>query len=125
MEEKKNLLIRSYDGHLTSEESEILTKALSESASLRKEKETFDRIRNDLSAWSPDFQPGFTEKVMMRIAGENPFVFRSVFRMVVLSGVAAILLILLSVYFSDGSLNMDSLLGIHGYAPDLGLLSMF
>ncbi|UBM62771.1 hypothetical protein LA303_02030 [Candidatus Sulfidibacterium hydrothermale] len=125
MEEKEKLLIRSYDEELTAEEHQKLAAALSSSEQLRKEKETLDKIRHDFSTWSPDFQPGFTEKVMMRMAGENPFVFRSVFRAVALSGVAAIILVLLSVYFMDGSLNLDSLLGIHGYAPDLGMLSMF
>jgi hypothetical protein len=125
MEEKEKLLIRSYDENLTVEEHQRLAAALSLSGQLRKEKETLDKIRHDFSVWSPDFQPGFTEKIMMRIAGENLFVFRSVFRMIALSGMAAIILVLLSVYFMDGSLNLDSLLGINGYAPDLGMLSMF
>ncbi len=124
MENTKEILLRSYDDTLTNEQQQQLARALDTSPELQQEKEELDRLRHEMASWQPDFHPGFTELVMQRIAGET-FAFRSVFRAVALSGVAAIVLVLLSVYFMDGSLNIDSLLGINGYAPDLGMLSMF
>jgi len=125
MDELKQLLLRSYDEPLNEEENQRLKSALKNLDALRREKEEVDNIRTKLAGFHADFSPGFTEKLMLRIANETTFAFQSVFRTIALSGVAAIILVLLSVYFVDGSLNLDSLLGINGYAPDLGLLSMF
>jgi hypothetical protein len=125
MEKAKEILLKSYDEVLSENEKRELSQALETSETLRREKEILDRVNQDLSEWEAGFAPGFAERVLLRIAGETPFVFQSVFRAVALSGVAAIVLILLSVYFMDGSLNLDSLLGINGYAPDLGMLSIF
>ena len=125
MENEKTLLLRSYDDRLTAEEKHRLDDALKASAELRREKEELDRLRQEIGDWEAGFAPGFADRVMLRLAEEVPFVFQSVFRAVALSGVAAIMLVLLTVYFMDGSLNIDSLLGINGYAPDLGMLSMF
>ena len=125
MENEKNLLLKSYDGRLTAEEKRRLDEALKTSAELRREKKELDRLRQEMGAWEPGFAPGFADRVMRRLTEETPLVFQSVFRAVALSGVAAIILVLLTVYFMDGSLNIDTLLGIKGYAPDLGMLSMF
>ncbi len=125
MENIKDLLLRSYDDTLTEAEKRQLQEALSSSGELQREKETLDRLRRTFSAYRPDFSPSFYDRVMARISGEGTTVFLSVFRAIALSGVAAIVLVLLAVYFMDGSLNIDSLLGINGYAPDLGMLSMF
>ncbi len=125
MEDEKKLLLRSYDDVLTDAENKRLREALVSSASLQREKEELDRLRHRLSDYRPDFSASFYEKVMARFPEERVSVFLSVFRAVALSGVAAIVLVLLAVYFMDGSLNIDTLLGINGYAPDLGMLSMF
>jgi len=124
-EMEKVLLLRSYDAPLNKEESARLQSALEKSEELRQEKEAMDNLRTRFSNFETDFQPGFTERLMQRIANESGFLFQSVFRTIALTGVAAIILVLLSVYFVDGSLNLDSLLGINHYAPDLGLLSFF
>ncbi len=125
MENEKNLLLRSYDDRLTAEEKHRLDDALKVSVELQQEKAALDRLRQEIGNWEPGFAPGFANRVMRHLTGEESLVFQSVFRAVALSGMAAILLVLLTVYFMDGSLNLDSLLGINGYAPDLGMLSMF
>ncbi len=125
MENGKQLLFRSYDALLSKEEERHLQDELTQSELLKEEKKKLDKMRTKIAAFDADFSTGFTERLMQRIAGERGFAFLTVFRTVALSGVAAIILVLLTVYFVDGSLNLDSLLGINGYAPDLGLLSIF
>ncbi len=125
MENVKHLLLRSYDAPLNEEEKRQLQDGLYQSKALRKEKENMDNMRTKIAAFDADFSAGFTERLMQRIAGERGFAFLSIFRTIALSGVAAIILVLLTIYFVDGSLNLNSLLGINGYTPDLGLLSIF
>ena len=125
MENVKELLLRSYDEPLNEEESQRLKQELAQSDVLQKDKDDLDNMRTEIAAFEADFSAGFTERLMQRITGENGFAFLAVFRAVALSGVAAIILVLLTVYFMDGNLNLDNLLGINGYAPVLGLLSIF
>lgn len=70
---------------------------------------------------SYDFSRDFTEKVMDRVfspvAGttrEVEFVrsLRFIFNRVALTGVAAIVLLLISIFLAEGSLSLDSFLGI-------------
>lgn len=125
MKDVKQLLIHSYDAPLNEEEKRQLQDGLAHSEELIKEKENMDNLRTKIAAFEADFSTGFTEKLMQRVAGERSFAFLAVFRTIALSGVAAIILVLLTVYLVDGSLNLDSLLGINSYAPALGLLSIF
>ncbi len=125
MENVKQLLLRSYDAPLNTSDNKKLKTALESSDALRREKNSLDNMRAEIADFDVDFSAGFTQRLMQHIAGEKGFAFLAVFRMVALSGVAAIILVLITVYFIDGSLNLNSLLGINGYAPDLGLLSIF
>lgn len=79
-----------------------------------------------LSRFQPDFSPEFEQRLMQKLATvelETLPDMIPVFRIFALSGVAAIGLLMIGLYFSNGSLNLDSLLGISGYTPDMGLLS--
>ncbi len=125
MEDVKQLLLRSYDMPLNEKEKQQLQDGLAQSEVLRKEKENLDNVRTKIAAFEADFSTGFTERLMQYIAGESGFAFLAVFRAFALSGAAAIILVLLMVYFMDGSLHLDSLLGINDYAPYLGMLSIF
>lgn len=125
MENGRQLLLRSYDMPLNKDEKRQLKDELTHSEALKEEKMTWDKMVTEIADFDADFSTGFTEKLLQRIAGENRFTFLTVFRTIALSGVAAIILVLLTVYFVDGSLNFNSLLGLNGYTPDLGLLSIF
>ncbi len=125
MKQENELLLRSFDAPLNKEERRSLEEALAQSEALRREKTEVDNLRTQIANFNPDFSSGFTERIMQRIANETGFAFQTVFRTIAFSGMAAIILVLLSVYYVDGSLNLNSLLGINGYAPDLGLLSFF
>ncbi len=125
MENGKQLLLRSYDMPLNENEKQHLQDELTQSEALKEEKERLDNMRTKIASFETDFSDGFTEKLMQRIADKGEFAFLSVFRTIALSGAAVIVLVLLTVYFVDGSLTLDSLLGLNGYAPGLGLLSIF
>jgi hypothetical protein len=68
-----------------------------------------------------DFSPGFTSKVLDRVFGSDTAVVRqieftrylsSAFSRIALTGVAAILLLLISIFLAEGSISLNSILGI-------------
>ncbi len=86
----------------------------------------WDGFIRKLSRFQPEFSQGFEENLMKRLAStevDKTADIIPIFRIFALSGVAAIGLLMIGLYFSNGSLNLDSLLGIGGYTPDMGLLS--
>ena len=88
--------------------------------------EGWNKFTQKISRFQPDFSPGFEQGLMKRLArieGEQVTDIIPIFKVFALSGVAAIGLLMIGLYFSNGSLNLDSLLGISGYTPDMGLLS--
>jgi len=83
-------------------------------------------LKQKFSTFHPEFSPGFEQKVMQKLAVDRGTLVLDiipVFRVFALSGIAAIGLLMIGLYFSNGSLDLDSLLGISGYTPDMGLLS--
>ncbi|MBE0651533.1 MAG: hypothetical protein IH595_11930 [Bacteroidales bacterium] len=127
MKKLRKILYRSFEEPLGSSENGLLEAGLNASEELRKEKRDILKLRENLSAVKADFSFGFEQKVMNAIRQENnpvaTFEILPVFRTVAFSGLAAILIVLVGVYFTDGSLNIDSIMGISKYAPDLGLLA--
>ncbi|MFK5854561.1 MAG: hypothetical protein QM503_00430 [Bacteroidota bacterium] len=77
-----------------------------------------------LSNYDSTFSDGFTNRVMDRIEmdknkeSNNEFEFYSVFRWVALSGIAAIVVLLFSVYITQGSFSADAIYGLVYYTPD-------
>jgi len=125
----KKLLYRSFDETLTEREQQHLAEGLEKFPHLQEEKESVASLRNRLSEKRESFSAQFEDKLMDRIRAQaapiNIFSIKPVFRTVALSGVAAIIVVLISVYFIDGSLSLDSILGINGYSPDMGMLAFF
>ncbi len=63
-----DLLYKSFDSSLTSKEQEILKKGLSESATLRGEKEKIEFMRERLAdSEQASFKPFFAERVMNQV----------------------------------------------------------
>ena len=125
--EVHNLLIRSFDEELSPDEKERLEVFLSESSELRKEKRELLEMRKIISATQYSFGPGFHSKVMDKIAEEKePLILRpefnkslfTVFKRVALTGVAAIIILFLSIYLSDDSFSFRSLTGGDTYSDD-------
>jgi|GEM_PF-2543141 len=125
----RKLLIRSFEEPLGNKDLQLLNAGLKASEELQKEKLELLKLREDLKAVEADFSEGFEQKVMNAIRKEqNPagyFEFLPVFKTVAFSGIAGILIVLMGIYFADGSLTFDSIMGISRYAPDLGVLAFF
>ncbi len=125
MEKNRELLIRSFDEPLLPEEEKQLKEALKQSEALRKEKNELEAVRTVMSDYSPSFGDGFSKTVLDRIeAMADDSNLYQLFKRFALGGVAAILVLLISVYFTDGNLSTDSLLGLSGLSADNILLAL-
>jgi len=128
MEDLKKLLPRSFDDELNTAEKQRLEKGLAESPELRDEQAAIASMRKTIAGFSPEFESGFSDRLMQQLetmeSGFSPSVY-SIFRRVALSGVAAIFILLFSIYYTDGSLSLDALYGLYEYAPDEAAVSFF
>ena len=125
--EIQNLLIRSLDEELVPSEMERLERLLSESFELREEKRKLLEMRGLISSKQYSFSDDFQAKVMDRIAEESePLILQpefnrslfTVFKRVALTGVAAILILFLSIYLSNDSFTLETLTGGDSYSDD-------
>lgn len=121
------LLLRSFDEELNSSDTEKLELSLSGSAELREEKRKLLEMRRIVSSKQYSFSSGFQEKVMTKVYEEKePLILRpefnrslfTVFKRVALTGVAAIVILFLSIYLSDDSFTFNSLTGGEPYSDD-------
>ena len=129
MENTKEILLKSFDTELTPEEQKLLDNALQRSEELRKEKQEIEQMRNLLSGQEASFKSGFEDRVMDRLetqptASPKAIEMVSIFKRVAITGMAAIIALLITIYFVDGTLNLDSLFGLTNYSPDGAELSM-
>ena len=69
-----------------------------------------------------DFSPGFNEKITDRIFGTGAAISREtefvrtlyyVFNRIAVPGIAAIIILLISIFLTEGTLSLDSFLGIN------------
>lgn len=128
MEDLKKLLLRSYDDNLNPAEKEALEKGLMESQDLKNEQLAIESMRKTLGKFTPEFEAGFSDRVMQQVENINfntSIPIYSVFKRVALSGAAAIIALLISIYYTDGSLSLDALYGLYEYAPDEAAVSFF
>ena len=72
-------------------------------------------IKKALNDFKPSFKAGFDDRVMqqLHLAKENAYnsTFNKAFKRIFLSGAAAVVILLISIYLSDGGLSSDALLG--------------
>ena len=121
MDKKKlKLLIKSLDKDFSGKEKDQLDEALGRSVSLQEEKRKLEKIQSLLKEQDYSFKPSFVDRVMNKTSQQrNKKIifpdfsngFSLAFKRVVLTGAAAILILLFSVYFSRGSFSFDSLIG--------------
>ena len=125
MEKDRALLIQSFDEPLLPEEEKQLQNALSRSETLRKEKKELEEIRNMMSDYSPAFSNDFSSTVLNKIetVADNDNLYH-LFKRFALGGIAAIIFLLISVYFTDGNISADSLLGLSDLSTDNILLAL-
>lgn len=72
-------------------------------------------IGTTLKEYAPDFKPFFETRLMSKIAQlkENnyDYLFNRAFQKVIMSGIAAVALLLITIFISDGTISMDALVG--------------
>ena len=129
MENIKEILLKSFDEELTPQEQKLLDEALQNSEALRQEKLEFEQMRKMLGSQESSFKSGFADRVMERLEEEPATPSKtvemfSIFKRVAIVGIAAIIALLITIYYIDGSLTLDAVLGISGYSPDGAELSV-
>jgi hypothetical protein len=117
MDDIKKLMLKSLSDDLSSEEEIVLKNAISNSKELEKELNDHRRIKDSLLEIDTDFNAGFSDRVMMGVNKESIDLMGS-FKSIAFSSVAAIALLLISIYFMDGSINIDSIFGLHGFSVE-------
>ncbi len=121
------LLFRSMDDEsLSPEEQNRLNRALASDGEFARKKQELERMRKTFSDYAPSFKPGFSERVTNRIynIADNSDNLWFLFKRIALTGVAAIVFLLITVYFSEGSFSLNSLLGLSDLTTDNLLLAL-
>ena len=128
MHNLKELLVRSFDEKLSIDEQKKLDEGLANSKELRLEKASLIKMRQFLLNADFKYEEGFADGVLENKESAEPefFIgFYHIFKRVALSGVAAIILFLVSIYFIDGSVDIETIQGIAEYTPGDEELSLF
>lgn len=125
--EINDLLIRSINEKLTAEEDKKLQDALKKSAELRDEKAKLIKVKELISSRSHKFSDGFHSRVMQAVSEEKKGRVLSVnfgrnltsmFNRVAVAGVAVIILLVISLYLSHGSLDVNTITGVEPVSQD-------
>ncbi|MBE9512177.1 MAG: hypothetical protein IMY71_15005 [Bacteroidetes bacterium] len=126
-QEMYDLLIRSMNDQLTAEEDKQLQQALKRSSELREEKIKLNKVGKLLSSRNYSFSDGFRSRVMQAVSDEKKGKvismdfsrnFTSMFNRIAISGVVVILLLVISLYISHGSLNINTFTGVDPISED-------
>lgn len=115
----RKLLIRSFEEDLSSDEQQRLTEALQQNEALREEQKQIADLRDRLSGYKPQFSGNFADSVLSKTtqkATKDDFVV--LFKRIALTGAAAIAALLLTIYFTEGSFDLNTLYGLSEYTPD-------
>ena len=122
-----DLLIRSMNDQLTAEEDKQLQQALKGSSELREEKIKLNKVGKLVSSRNYSFSDGFRNRVMQAVGDEKrgkvismDFTrnFTSMFNRIAVAGVAVIVLLVISLYISHGSLNVNTITGVDPISED-------
>jgi hypothetical protein len=122
-EKMYNLLIRSLDEPISEEEQTKLNKALNKDEELQRRKNDLEEMRKRLGSYAPVFKAGFASRVMQRLEKERIVLDLNqniyfLFKRVALTGAAAIILLLLGIYITMGTLNLDVILGVESLSEE-------
>jgi anti-sigma factor RsiW len=117
---ERALLLQSLDGELSAADQAALAAALARSPELRKEQRQLEAMRGLLASLQAPPAPSFAEGVMDRLQAQQQEA--QVVSLVLRLAAACLLLLalgfLLSLYWEQGALDADVILGLDGLAPD-------
>lgn len=124
------LLLRSLDEPLPSEEADRLNTALAESEALRAERDELLKLRNTLQKTPYQFKPFFPSRVMQKIEQLDAIPSISdywlwAFRRVALPGLAILLLLFLFTWVENGSMSWEALTGVSAFEQEELLTEYF
>ncbi|MCB0569260.1 MAG: hypothetical protein KDC66_05835 [Phaeodactylibacter sp.] len=118
-EKGRALLLRAMDGQLGQEEQAELQLALAASETLRREQAQLEKMRGMLASLRPEPSQAFTGRVMNAVRQRQ----RETRILTWVTRVAAACLLifalgLLSLYWPEGRLDTDAVLGLDSLSPD-------
>ncbi|PLX10604.1 MAG: hypothetical protein C0598_09945 [Marinilabiliales bacterium] len=113
MDNIRELMLRSLDDDLSLEEKEILNGELDKCSSLRTELEDYKSIRKHLKQYNHTFSENFNKKLFDKI--KPTFDLFGSFKSIAISSAIAILMLIASIYIMDGSISINSLIGVNSY----------
>lgn len=112
-----DLLIRSMDTELAEADALTLERALSDSEALRDEKVRLMAMREKLTEWTAPEDPGFSERVLANLGKQMEEDLSAVIIRLFPRVAAACVLILGvalgTIYVTEGSLMMDTIIGVN------------
>lgn len=122
-EQMYRLLVRSFDDSVTESDQAKLEEALNQSGELRSEQVKLRKIRSLLRDQQFSFRPGFMDRVVAQLVANAPEMELNrniyyLFKRVAITGAAAIILLLLGIYLTMGTLNFDVILGVESLSDD-------
>lgn len=119
MDEKiLNLLIYSLDNKLTEAQQEMLEEALQSSEMLQKEKARLLHMRNELASFSVEPDDTFSSEVLLQLENPKSLNIVHLFPKVAAASVLLFMGSLLAIYFSEGNLSMEAIVGIQDLTPE-------
>ncbi len=119
----KILLIRSFDEELDARSAQMLEEALSSYPWLVEEKKELMAMRDQLTFFSVAEDPTFSDRLMSNLQeAEEPnkqnVTIVQLFPKVAAACFLILLALLLHIYYTQGSIDMDALVGIQDVTPE-------
>lgn len=113
------LLLLSFDQELSPEERAGLDAALADSEALRREKQQLEKLRDLLGGLRAEADRTFAGKVMSKL-GASPVeaTLLSLLPRAAAACLIILLLTLIGIYLSEGSLSTDAIIGVSNLAPE-------
>lgn len=124
-EEGRRFLLRSLEENLNTAEQAELLSALAGSENLRREQQQLEKMRSLLGSLQPQLAPDFPERLMgkLRERQQETRIITWVTR-VAAACLLIVALALISLYWSEGSLDTDTILGLESLSPNDALTLM-
>ena len=122
MDETKKILLKSLDSKLNADEKELLDKELQNSEHLKSQLKDYKSIRNVLSETNYSFGDEFSQKALNAIS-QRQSLLRPFIRTAV-AAAAVILILVGSIWITNGSIGFDSFFGLESYPIEQDMYSL-
>ncbi|MBK9291829.1 MAG: hypothetical protein IPM52_09420 [Bacteroidetes bacterium] len=116
-------LLKHLLGELPASRRKVLEQKLAEDPALRRQSAAWQRVMTCLLGYQPDFAAGFEQRVFQRLASQHLMVLQEhrlwlTMLRFSLTAAAAVVLLIVWVYFQEQSLSLEHLLGLAGLKTD-------